>query len=370
MPFALLGGLLGAFEKLVSAVAEDVGALDSVQRIDLVGFEKGSSCLVFEEEVERDRPPILTLVFDAQAARAAGRAVPPLLTGNSVRALERFEATCHRLAEKGAPVRFLPGGTKASVAKATAVVPIGASYARTEFTPAEDLPEELFAADTNSNLEELLPPSWAIRLSGTIQRLDSKLLKMWINVDGIGLVDIPLTREQFAEADADQARWKHVHVLARSRSQRPGDIDEILELEPTAEVLTLAAEPLTDGANALEAVLQRLGGFTALGAKWDSYNAKAINRKAISAAASFITSAARVLSERGKEFVVPFAVPLASGAVQLEWDCGSRFLELEFENEKNSIRFLRGTNSTEFEGDVSRNHAYELVAWVHEAEGK
>jgi hypothetical protein len=72
-----------------------------------------------------------------------------------------------------------------------------------------------------------------------------------------------------------------------------------------------------------------------LAPKWDGYGAPAIDPAVIEAAAAFVARLPGDLAVRQ-----PRVVPTASGALQLEWHEGARFLELEFES-PHLVRYLQ-----------------------------
>lgn len=58
----------------------------------------------------------------------------------------------------------------------------------------------------------------------------------------------------------------------------------------------------------------------------------------------------------------PFASPIASGAVQLEWELGDRYLELELTGD--AINLFRRHADTELsEHAITRSRAVALVDW-------
>lgn len=365
-----LEGLIKRLREVLVAVAKDMGEADALDSIELVDFKAGSSQLAFEQPQRDDRPSVLDTSFAALRARAKSLPLPPILTARSIGAVDNFAVHCGTMALAGIPVRIESDPSVANDIDAGPVqfsVPVAA-------LPSEAIEREEDTSPTGDQAQEkerpasAVEPEWAARFSGTIHRLAKFDSKMWVMVDEPAkLIQAELTPEQFAEADADKARWKHVVVLARTSQPDPEHIEEVLELEPSGDFVPLAFEPLTVGAESVENVIVRLRSFLLLPKAWDSYSARPISQPAISAAISFLASTANQLAKKGIVLLPPFAAPLSTGAVQLEWEHGDRFLELEFQDKK-KIRCLRGAGQIEIDCLLSRSEAYEFVRWLHSSE--
>ena len=120
---------------------------------------------------------------------------------------------------------------------------------------------------------------------------------------------------------------------------------------------------LRDIAAALVALDAQLDQVAALRPNWDGHGAPAIDPDRVAAVRAWGQTMP------GWAFApAPSAVPLSSGAVQLEWHDGGRVLELEFETQ-DTIHFLRWgpANGVEDEDTfpvADRARAERLIAWV------
>ncbi len=111
-------------------------------------------------------------------------------------------------------------------------------------------------------------------------------------------------------------------------------------------------------ATEVERQLRELDG---LQPNWDGYGASAIDRVVIQAACAFT----RALPADVK--VAPRVVPMSDGNLQLEWHCGTRILELEFEN-SDTIRYLQWHPDEGLEEEstfpvLDIDSAVELIRW-------
>jgi hypothetical protein len=86
--------------------------------------------------------------------------------------------------------------------------------------------------------------------------------------------------------------------------------------------------------NFVENVQSALESLRALAPNWDGYGAPTIDPAVIDAAKTFIAKLPENLVSP------PCVVPMANGALQLEWHQGPKSLELEFES-PSSIRYLQ-----------------------------
>lgn len=123
---------------------------------------------------------------------------------------------------------------------------------------------------------------------------------------------------------------------------------------------------------ALTDSVQNLAGF---GDNWDGYGAKPIAPAMTAAVRQFLE---RLADERGElllkpgtetECLVPYCLPMSSGAVQLEWHYEGRILEIEFER-PDLIHYLKwwpghevGDDEATFPADDLEQSA-ALIEWV------
>lgn len=120
---------------------------------------------------------------------------------------------------------------------------------------------------------------------------------------------------------------------------------------------------LRDIAAGLVALDARLDQIAALGSNWDGQGAASVDPAMIRAVRSWGPTMP------GWAFASPPAVvPLSTGAVQLEWRCDGRLLELEFEA-PDRIHYLRWDPPGGIEDEdtipvADRASAERLLAWV------
>ncbi|MBX9626906.1 MAG: hypothetical protein K2X82_24105, partial [Gemmataceae bacterium] len=111
---------------------------------------------------------------------------------------------------------------------------------------------------------------------------------------------------------------------------------------------------------ALDAALDRLA---ALPPGWDGHAAPAVDPNTLAAVRAWaLTMPGRALA------AAPAAVPLSSGAVQLEWHAGGRVLELEWER-PDLIHYLKWDPAAGVEEEgafpaADHRRADDLIGWA------
>ena len=124
---------------------------------------------------------------------------------------------------------------------------------------------------------------------------------------------------------------------------------------PAADLRGLAA-----AVAALDAALDRLA---ALPPRWDGHAAPAVDPNTLAAVRAWaLTMPGRALA------AAPAAVPLSSGAVQLEWHAGGRVLELEWER-PDLIHYLKWDPAAGVEEEgafpaADHRRADDLIGWA------
>lgn len=120
---------------------------------------------------------------------------------------------------------------------------------------------------------------------------------------------------------------------------------------------------LRDLAAAVAALDARLDQLAALPPDWDGHAAPAVDPDTLAAVRAW------AVGMPGWALApAPAAVPLSSGAVQLEWHAGGRVLELEWEP-PDMIHFLRWDPAAGVEDEgvfpaADRRRAEELIGWA------
>ncbi|HET6884025.1 MAG TPA: antitoxin family protein [Pirellulales bacterium] len=136
-----------------------------------------------------------------------------------------------------------------------------------------------------------------------------------------------------------------------------------LELAEGTEVRLTISAPADRAADAEveRALSARIDRLAALEPNWDGYGAPALDRHILFAAKQFIGWLATYTTAQ------PLAVPMSSGALQLEWHQGQKILQLEFEDPM-TIHYLKWDPATGTEeedvfpiGDTAK--AASLIDW-------
>lgn len=354
-------------QETLAGVADDLGlAPNEVGAVELVDLVDGSGGLVFEQIVPAASLSPLEVVIDATIARSGRKRAPRILTARALQYVDDFLAVCDNLRGRGIPVSIEtprggdePSATGPSTGQAQAryVIPDMQMAAR---ALAENVvsPGEVLTVVVSEG------ERWILRFTGMVQRLDGITKQMWIRHENKPKA-LKLSDEQFATADGNEARWQRVLVSAVSQSPAVESITEVLSVSPAAEDLMLEATPTNKAAELIAPTLARIATFAELPPGWDSYSAVPIAPGAVAAARSFLVLAAADLRSRGVALVLPFAAPVGRGSVQLEWELGDRYLEIEFVSEK-MMEYMRSTGGASAEGPANTGKLLELVAWLHE----
>ncbi|MEO7328617.1 MAG: hypothetical protein ABI193_08570 [Minicystis sp.] len=354
-------------------IAEDLGIPEEkrtpVELVDLLG---GSCGLALEQVIPdfASQAPLAVLT-DAASERAHGRPIPKYLTDRAARAVDDTVITFGRLASRGRPVRVRSFEDVDSSLVLTISAqprppysPSGADVAapplrviEVEFPPVAP-PAEPGVARSIEPLAGTEPGRWLVELSGKVERLDDGAKRLTLRTDRKLVGPLQLDDEQFHAVDAEDARWKVVRVRGLSSAPELRVDAEIIDVAPHSGEPISSAVPATTSAAALQPVLDKLRSFRELVDGWDSYGGLAPRAGAVGDAEKFTLS----LAMRGTA-AAPFAAPVPTGSVQLEWESGEAYLELEFFG-SGRIKGFRIHGDTEIVLDpVDRVRALELVEW-------
>ncbi|MDP2645315.1 MAG: hypothetical protein Q8P24_10275 [Desulfobacterales bacterium] len=78
-----------------------------------------------------------------------------------------------------------------------------------------------------------------------------------------------------------------------------------------------------------EQVFQRIGQFAKLPNDWDSYGGKVIDGRCIDRALEILKYFILLKDRSNFEVPTPFVAPLSTGGIQIEWEEGERYLEID-----------------------------------------
>jgi hypothetical protein len=337
-------------------IADDLGVPPEqrtpVELVDLLG---GSCGLAFEQLIPTSASQApLAILADAASARARGGNTPKFLTAAALRAVDDTVSVFDGLASRGQPVRVRHYDPAPSPGKPREFIDVQ-FHARdpvVQFDPG--------AATKNepAKPEDSKRASWLVEQSGTVERLDAGAKKLSLRTERRLIPSLQLDHEQFLAVDAEEARWKLVLVRGRSTAPELQSDSEVLDIKPHSGTAISSATPETEQAAAYQAVLDRLRSFALLRHDWDTYGALVPRPGAITDAEKFTLSLAL-----GAGNSVPFAAPVPTGSVQLEWENQAAYLELEFFG-KGEIKAFRVVEDEEILiNPVERSRALELVRW-------
>jgi hypothetical protein len=77
-----------------------------------------------------------------------------------------------------------------------------------------------------------------------------------------------------------------------------------------------------------EEAFNKIGQFSSLGSNWDSYGSSSIDGNSVLNAIKLLKDILTIQKEEEFNVPAPFVTPLSDGGVQLEWEIGSKYLEL------------------------------------------
>ena len=108
-----------------------------------------------------------------------------------------------------------------------------------------------------------------------------------------------------------------------------------------------------------KAVFRTLGQLVNLPDNWDSYGGKPINEHCINNAFEILQYLLELRDINGIEVPAPFVAPLSSGGLQIEWEEGDRYLQIDLLSETSEIEYfaIDKTNA----GDLSLEGAMKSL---------
>ncbi|WP_437275454.1 hypothetical protein WME90_29955 [Sorangium sp. So ce375] len=368
---SVLEQILSQLRSTVEAVAADLGVSDrDVGGVDLVDFTSGSCRLTFEQVAAdaADAPHMpLAVAIDSAKRHLTGKPFPPMLTDSAKKAVMALLSRCAELSTPERPIAFVERNTVYSLDPRA---PVSELEELIEVKPrqiASQPPPEQTSPEPPNKTEEPLPApeEWLLTFTGRLRRLDARERKMWVDTSR-GTAVAPLSAALFAAADADRSRWQIVSVVALGKKPEVKDIVDVLHVTPADDgAPEFSAMPMNEAAKGLTGIIERIDSFGKLKRNWNTHDGLPTSAAARRHARGFLLLAASAARARDTAFVLPFATPLPSGNVQLEWEVGPVYLELEF-SDSSAIGHLRMHGSETAEGAVSRERALELVAWFHD----
>jgi hypothetical protein len=361
----------------VEAIAEDLGIPEEKRTpVELVDMMGGSTGLAFEQQVPESytQAPLAVLV-DAASDQVQGLPPPKYLTDLSRRVINETVVTLARLASRGSPVRVLtypdapdppaPAGdsepfesTLGGQKFLSTFDGSPSSLVRMVAFPADVPPQVPEEAGTASPPVSGEPARWLVAQSGKVERLDEGAKKLTLRVGRRLVGPLQLDDEQFQAVDGDGVRWKTALVRARSSVPELRADSEVLDVTPHDAEPVSTFEPETTTAAAMAPVLRKLRRLRKLQRGWDSYTAEPPPPGAISDAEKLVLALAM-----REQLPVPFAAPVSTGAVQLEWESDERYLEFEFTGGGRIAAFRTAEDGEYTEERISRERALQLVAW-------
>lgn len=115
-----------------------------------------------------------------------------------------------------------------------------------------------------------------------------------------------------------------------------------------------------------EKAFQRIGQFAKLPSNWDSYGGNAIDERCMDRALEILKYLIR-LEDRIK-VPTPFVAPLSTGGIQIEWEEGDKYLEIELAPQFLEIGYSAGdgapAGSLHLEGSISSvSSLKDLLVW-------
>jgi hypothetical protein len=141
---------------------------------------------------------------------------------------------------------------------------------------------------------------------------------------------------------------KNHRILISYRKQNVYDtvswIDNIIdtELEQPSWIINKKYNELFSG----------LSKFFNLEKNWDSYGAPVIDKNCITESIAILSTLLEINNEFDFTFQLPFIAPRSDGGIQLEWEKGSRYLEISLSPNDENIKFF-AMDETENGHDLS-----------------
>jgi len=100
-----------------------------------------------------------------------------------------------------------------------------------------------------------------------------------------------------------------------------------------------------------ELVFRTIGQLVNLPDNWDSYGGKPIKEHCINNAFEILQYLLELRDINGIKVPAPFVAPLSSGGIQIEWEAGDRYLQIDLLSESSEIEYFAIDNTNA--GDLS-----------------
>ena len=167
---------------------------------------------------------------------------------------------------------------------------------------------------------------WHVAMKGKLYELNSESHKVRLKTSR-GTRSLPLVESGFEIAD--DLRWGEVVAEVVGSSEYAEHVVRVVSIRKAAPNDPEFSMILDDDAKiALGPWSDRLRVLGDLGAEWDSYGAKPVDKVAMRSADDLVKSLLRRHQEDDFGFQVPFATPAADGRVVLEWEIGDECLHI------------------------------------------
>ena len=115
-------------------------------------------------------------------------------------------------------------------------------------------------------------------------------------------------------------------------------------------------------------VFRTIGQLVTLPENWDSYGGKPIKEHCIRNAFEILQYILELRDNNDIEVPTPFVAPISSGGIQIEWEVGDRYLQIDLVPESSEIEYFAIDRT--FAGDlslegplISMNNLRELLIW-------
>ena len=140
-------------------------------------------------------------------------------------------------------------------------------------------------------------------------------------------------------------------------------------LNTDKEFLQMSIVSNTTKLISIDDIVDNVVSFMKLKDNWDLYGSSRINRQCVLRSIEFMSYIKRHYKRSKGDLHVPFAAPCTDGSIQLEWEIGNRYLEVNIPKPPKNIEYYRLTkdpdNTQEVEGLIQDvNKVLTLIDWV------
>ena len=116
--------------------------------------------------------------------------------------------------------------------------------------------------------------------------------------------------------------------------------EPILPEDLTWISFTKEQQPQYDINEQYEQVFRTIGQLVNLPENWDSYGGKPINEHCINSTLKILQYLLEFRDINGIEIPAPFVAPLSSGGLQIEWEEGDRYLQIDLLSETSELEYF------------------------------